>query len=333
MLQHSHRGIYEFLWSEHKYSVLGVSVKAQQNQSSRLGRNPQILSFLQRLHELCHSPQPEYYNGLLHAYLHIKGVLSRQRRFELIETLLNDQQAATLMIYKEVLTHSEKSLYGCRLFFPCQAIYKYWDSQDKPGLWLCFGSFQLHLLPHEVFARVAAASQLTPAALKERLLALQSGLQISDFNNWPAALQKALLLNQMVATPGNEAYLHSRINLEHFDCQLGDERDDLYTTAAKALEMVWDNASLNDPLVGSLPEYDEFMNAFKAITENTTADFSIDEGWQFIATLYREQECRENGIAIESELSQLLRAGIGVETADEEIDSEEGEHGDDEADY
>ena len=49
MLQPSHRGIYEFLWSEHKYPVMAVSLKAFSGMASPIGSSPQALSVLPKI--------------------------------------------------------------------------------------------------------------------------------------------------------------------------------------------------------------------------------------------------------------------------------------------
>ncbi len=331
MLQPSHRGIYEYLWSEHKYQVLGVSVKALQNLAAKLGRQPHILHFLRRLEDLCAAEKPEWYNALLCAYMLVKPALTRQRRFEIIETLLSDQTTAAQMIYDEALVNSEKTLYGCRLFFSNRhALYKFWDAQDKPGLWLCFGPFQLHITTPEVFCRVACASDLSLAELQERLHCLKAGISNTEFNAWPEKLKFALDTNQMVATPGHKAYLHPRIILDSFSREPADKKYDLYHSAAFALEKIWDGTSKTEPMIGNLPDFTEFIEAFNSEKGNQSEGISTEEAWDFLAGVFWEQQCRENGLNVDQETSLSSGAGIGMETADEEIDPEEGEHGNDE---
>ena len=51
MIQPAHRGIYEFLWSEHKNSVLSVSIKAFQGIASKLGKRPMLLALMKKFAE------------------------------------------------------------------------------------------------------------------------------------------------------------------------------------------------------------------------------------------------------------------------------------------
>ena len=51
MIQTAHRGIYEFLWSEHKNSVLSVSIKAFQGIASKLGKRPMLLALMKKFAE------------------------------------------------------------------------------------------------------------------------------------------------------------------------------------------------------------------------------------------------------------------------------------------
>ena len=64
MIQTPHRGIYEFLWSEHKNSVLSVSIKAFQAMASKLGRRPMLLALLKKFAEHSYEEETERYNAL-----------------------------------------------------------------------------------------------------------------------------------------------------------------------------------------------------------------------------------------------------------------------------
>ena len=334
MLQPSHRGIYEYLWSEHKYSMIAISVKAFQGMAARLGRRPQILSWLRRLAVLSGEERPEFYNALLNAYMHIKPLLNRQQRHELIETLLVDNNSAAELIYRHALTCKEKSLYGCRLFFKgYRALYKFWDTQDRPGLWLCFGPFQLHLTPEQIFSRIITGVKITENELKERLIALQSGISADELLSWPAELREHLYNNNLVALPGGSAYLHPRAQC------LSDQSDnlcrqvDLYTTAALVLEKLWDKAEYADDVLGQLPQHQAFTAAFNPdfIPEvEWQQDFCCDEAWDFIAGLFWKQKALEAG---QAEIRDESSASVGMQPADQEVDPEESEHGDEETGY
>ena len=91
MIQIAHRGIYEFLWSEHKNSILSVSLKAFQGIASKLGKRPMILSLLKKFAEHAYDEETEHYNALLNAYDEVKKVLNRSERQLIMETLLVDE--------------------------------------------------------------------------------------------------------------------------------------------------------------------------------------------------------------------------------------------------
>lgn len=314
--------------------MIAISIRAFQGMAGKLGRRPQILSWLRRLAVLSGEERPELYNALLNAYMSVKPCLDRQQRHELIETLLADTGAASELIYRHALTYKEKSLYGCRLFFKGnRALYKFWDTQDRPGLWLCFGPFQLHLTPEQVFSRLINVSGLTAGELKKYLTVLQSGVCESELLSWPAALRENLLNNNLLALPGQSAFLHPRVGLSGLDTGNDRLQIDLYTAAALVLEKLWDKAEYADDALGCLPQYEAFKEAFCSgfIPEiEWQKDFCRDEAWDFIAGLFWKQKSAETGRSQDIDDSS---ADVGMHAADEEIDSEEGEHGDEETGY
>ncbi|NCB39184.1 MAG: hypothetical protein EOM80_10465 [Erysipelotrichia bacterium] len=335
MLQVSHRGIYEYLWSEHKYRVIGVSIKAVQNMAARLGRRPQTTSLLKKLAEFEYSEKPEFYNALLNAYMHIKPAISRQRRLEIIETLLKDNASACLLIYEDALRLKEKSLAGCRLFFaPMHAVYKFWDAQDKPGLWLCFGPFQLHLTPQQVFSRIALESGTEATDLYQRLSRLREGISAEEFAAWPGELRTRLFQSNMVATPGEKrAWLHPRIPLDKIEAKATISEVDIYTAAALIVEKIWDRSEYLPETIAQLPDFEIFSDSF--VPETLPAirwqsAYSANEAGDFLANAFWEQHRKESGQKNTEQQDNDSGAGVGVETADEQVDSEEGEHRDDE---
>ena len=334
MLQPSHRGIYEFLWSEHKYPVMAVSLKAFQGMASRLGRRPQLLALLRKIAEYTFADKTENYNALLNAYMHIKPVISRARRHEIIETLLADEKLATRLIYEDAVQFHESSLAGCRLFYPgAHAIFKCWDSQERPGLWLCFGPIQMHLLPQQVFDRICIETQCNPDELFKRMQSLRSGVQIEEFNTWSEPLRLALQQNNMVAIPGGgSAWLHPRIPLEAIKPRCEFCSSDFLSAAMLTIEKIWDAAEYPPEIIGQLPDYDLFAEKYNAANHpaiNWQADFSCAEAYEFAAHLFWQQWCKDNGQGVTEETGNS-DAGVGMQPADEEIDPEEGEHGDDE---
>jgi hypothetical protein len=335
MLQPSHRGIYEYLWSEHKYQIIGVSLKAYQNLATRLGRRPQTLAFLRRLDHLCREEKPEYYNALLNAYMHVKPLLEREERFQIIETLLHDESAATEMIFAAALRHDEKSLYGCRLFYASgHAICKFWDAQDRAGLWNCFGPMQLHRSAQQIFSRIALRTDNTAETLQQKLNHLAHGIGKSEWTDWPDSLKLELQRYNMVAITGTMTRLHPRIVLPD-SFNIVREATDIYQAASETVERIQD-CSVAAGAIAVLPDYQTFCRHFcqeqfpHLLWEKS---FSAEEAYDFLATLFWEQQCRENGLTAESEIIDDSGAGVGMEPADEEIDTEESEHGDNESDY
>lgn len=334
MLQPSHRGIYEFLWSEHKYPVMGVSLKSFLAMASRLGRRPQILALLKKIADYAFEEKTENYNALLNSYLHVKPGLSRSRRQELIETILADADTAARMIYEEGLAAEEKSLAGCRLFFPRElAIYKFWDGQGRPGLWHCFGPFQLHLTPQQAFSRLSIESGVSPAELLPRLALLKKGISIEQFSEWPENFRRQLMLSNMVAIPGGQAaYLHPRIQPDQLMPVAEPLSLDILSTAALALARLWDNSEYIPEVIAQLPDYHEFINCFSSDSLPAvvwSGNFSAAEAFDMLGHLFWLQQAKDNGVKFD-ENEEESGACVGMETADEEIDPEEGEHCDDE---
>ena len=337
MLQPSHRGIYEFLWSEHKYPVMAVSLKAFQGMASRLGRRPQLLALLRKIAEYTFSERSENYNALLNAYLHVKEKASRQERHAIIETLLQNEDLAAAMIYELANKYDEISLAGCRLFFaPEHAIFKFWDAQERPGLWLCFGPMQLHLSPQEVFNRICITTGLPADKLIALLKSLRCGLSADEFAALPEQIVKVLLQNNMIAFPGRKkAWLHPRLPMHLIDATqpVQTRKTDFLAAAALAVEKIWDTAEYLPEHIASLPEFSLFSEFYQPDLHpeiEWNKDFCVEEAWEFLAHLFWSRWQTDNGqqdVAAEQEESG---AGVGMEAADEEIDPEEGEHGDDE---
>ncbi len=334
-IQPFHRGIYEYLWSEHKYSVIGVGLKAYQGMAARMGNHPHILQFLKKLGGFAQAEKPEKYNSLLNTYMHIKPLLQREECFHIIKTLLENEQEASCLIYNFALTREERSLYGCRVFFPQErGIYKFWDSQDRPGLWICFGPLQLHLSAAMVVKRLCEHTKSCAEELTEKLYCLRQGIDASDYSAWPVDLVEALENNNMVATPGKKVFLHPRFPLEETLSLENVDEADVFYAAAFTLEHIWDNHETNG-LIGELPDYGLFSSNFNQsamLHLDFKSGLSTDEAYDFLATLFWRQQTIENGCKKRSDDALEPVSVIGMQAADEKINSEECEHGDDEAD-
>jgi hypothetical protein len=289
MIQENHRGIYEHLWSEHKYTALSISLKTFQTTAGKMGKVPQCLSLLRRLAGHALSERPDWLNGILNAYMHIKPLISRQRREEIIETLLSVPDHGSQMIFSDALALNEASLFGCRLFYPAQkAIYKFWDGQDKPGLWVLFGPFQLHLTPETVFWRLKKGANSSPNDLLQHISLLKSGIALQDYLSWPADLRELLENSNMVATPGSKAMLHPRANFAYQNFDLKDPRFNSEEIAAMTLEKIWDQQPLSAENFPFVPE----PHVFK---DNCPDKQNWQTAFSFIEQSFEEQKIREQG--------------------------------------
>lgn len=298
MLQANHRGIYEYLWSEHKYVALSISIKAFQTTAGKLGKVPQCLTLLRRLFNHAAADKPELMTGILNAYMHIQPLIQRSERETLIKTLLEDFCAGAQLIYEFGLKLEETGLYGCRLFFPgVKAIYKFWDAQDHPGLWLLFGPFQLHLQPEYVVMRISRDCGLCQNEMREYLRALEESLTISDYKSWPVTLRNYLEHNNLVAQPGLKVHLHPRAKLNLFNtkntCEICDSNE---IAAVLALEKIWDNLPAADT-IPFVPDFKLFQQCFDEIAAKSLINKNFDAvaGFEFINIAFEQQKRLEQG--------------------------------------
>ena len=300
MIQPPHRGIYEFLWSEHKNSVLSVSIKAFQGIASKLGRRPMLLSLLKKFAEHAYEEETERYNALLNAYDEIKNNLSRQERQIIIETLLTDEDEAAKLIYEFPLKYNCKVLSGCRLFFPReQGLYKFWDAQDKPGLWMCFGAFQLHLTPMQVLSKIAIASKVEAKEVLHLLKDLKNGMTYEEYSNYPEVLRTTLQKHVMAAMPGKKSvWLNPRINTDELSENIEPIEADMLETSALAIETLWDEAEYLPDIISKAPEKEAFEKAFREdnlpyVVWNKS--FDAEEALKELEERYIERLSADNG--------------------------------------
>ncbi len=300
MIQPAHRGIYEFLWSEHKNSVLSVSIKAFQGIASKLGSRPMLLALMKKFAEHSYEKETERYNALLNAYDEIKNLLTREEKQNIIETLLEDENEAAQLIYTYPLKYDCKVLSGCRLFFPRQqGIYKFWDAQDKPGLWLCFGAFQLHLDPMHVLSKIAISTEIKPDEINKILNSLKQGMDIKDYLAFPENLREAFQKHVMVAMPGEKsAWLNPRINLEELDNQVEKIKVDQLEASALAMEKIWDESEYLPEIISKTPDKSEFLKAFTAEAlpyAEWNNDFDADEAYNELEERFIARLALDNG--------------------------------------
>ena len=264
MIQPPHRGIYEFLWSEHKNSVLSVSIKAFQGMASKLGKRPMLLALLKKFAEHAYEEETERYNALLNAYDEIKSCLNRKERQLIIDTLLENEDEAANLIYEQPLKYDCKVLSGCRLFFPKeQGIYKFWDAQDRPGLWFCLGAFQLHLTPDQIISKISIATNNTPKEILNLLTSLKSGIRYDDYLKYPEKLRNSLQSHVMVALPGKKsAWLNPRINVSELSDEVNKIEVDQLEASALAIEKIWDESEYLPDVISKAPTLSEFKEKF-----------------------------------------------------------------------
>lgn len=316
MLQPFHRGIYEYLWSEHKYVALGYSIKAFNNTASRLCTPRQCLTMLKKLQNYALAERPEHLSALLSAYMQIKPHLSRVEREEIIKTILASEDDGAEKIYAGAIRFAETTLYGCRLFFPGpDAIYKFWDVQHHPGLWLCLGTFQLHLTPAEVMVRALLAGHTEKKAWVEACAELKQGVSTTTFASWPESLTASLSANNMVAQAGKTMWLHPRADFAYAGMNIEQPVYDVQHLAGLTLEKFWDSAEPGNETLASQPDFQQFKQNFEKLTTELSVQGQVEEAFSFLAETF-------------SDLDSV--SGVGMETAYEQIDAEQSEHGDDE---
>ena len=244
---------------------MAVSMKSFTGMSARLGKVPKILAVIKRIAECAFEAKPENYDALLSVYMYIKDYIGRKRQEEIVKAIMSNEAHATYMIYEDTIKHDEKFLPGCRIFFDNSCgIIKFWDNQDKPGLWICLGPFQLHLTPQQVFSRMSIQSGIKPDVLLEELKLLKKGVSYNDLKQFPEKLTKILKNNNALAEPGKEAaWLHPRIKIEELvpKVELLKVPDNICYSGL-LLESAIDNAEYPPEIIGSAPDFSVFSEYY-----------------------------------------------------------------------
>ncbi|MDD3377794.1 MAG: hypothetical protein BWY02_01108 [bacterium ADurb.Bin157] len=309
MYQLAHRGIYEFLWSEHKYHVMAVSNKAFTSMGTRLGKTIRVLSLLKKIAECGYEEKTENYNALLSAYMHIREFIDRERQEQIIKAVLSDEDSAAFMIYEEAVRNYEKALPGCRLFYDNRfAINKFWDSQHNDGLWICLGPFQIHLPTAVVFKRMLQKSKILGAEFSEKelsdlLTCLKQGMSYDEFTKLPAAFIGILRENNAIAEPGHKkAYLNPRIDTDL--CKPASDffkTEDDITYSGLVLEWLADNAEYPPEFIGSMPDFENFASALKDVAPFAESyilkpdSFDVSATYQKLSVLFAKRSAEDNG--------------------------------------
>jgi hypothetical protein len=301
MIYEPHRGVYEFLWSEHKYNVMAVSYTDFTSVATRLGKKIKILSLLKKLGKCAFEERKENYRALLNAYMHIKEFLGREQQETVVRAILEDEAEAACLIYQGAMSNFERALPGCRYFFNAKhGVNKFWDSQGNPGLWVCFGPYQMHLSTEQVFQRIAVAGGVENEDLLELLRELRRGVPMARIEKLSAALVKALRDNNAMAEPGEKmAYLNPRIKLEL--CHPKPEpiipiNERIYISLI--LEHLIDNAEYPPEMLGICPDIATFSLAAEELVPSffeMPRDFSLERGHGDLAAAFAERLRQDNG--------------------------------------
>ena len=201
-----------------------------------------VLALIKKFAEYAYEEETELYNALLNAYDEVKKTLSRQERQLIMETLFNDEAETARLIYELPLKYGDKTLSGCRLFFPReQGLYKFWDAQDRPGLWACFGPFQLHLTPQQVLGKISISTGISPKEIISMLNILKNGISVDEYSAYPENLRIKLQQHVMVAMPGKKsAWLNPRIIVSDFSENIEPLKVDQIEASALVMEKIWD---------------------------------------------------------------------------------------------
>lgn len=236
--RHAHRGAYEHLWAEHRYSVVGLSIKHSRTAAGKLGRAPHLLSFLGFLARHRNERRRGLNHALLSVYDHLQPHLERSEREKLVEAILSGDSNIDRMLYDLVCSAQKTGLYGCRLFFPPRAPNKFWDSGEQPGLQVLLGPRMVHVPFAVVRKRLESISGVRGAGLHERLTALRDGISRDEYDAWPELFRMALEDHLMVAVLPTAARLHPRVELPLPEPVVQDVEP--MHAALLALERLWD---------------------------------------------------------------------------------------------
>ncbi|HNW34630.1 MAG TPA: hypothetical protein PKM25_06845 [Candidatus Ozemobacteraceae bacterium] len=255
-MRYAHRGAYEHLWAEHRYSVVGLSIKHSKIACGKLGRTPHFLSFLGFLARHRNEPRRGLNHAMLSVYDHLQPHLDRIIREKLIESVLNGDPATEEMLYERICLEKSVGLYGCRLFFPARGFNKFWDYGEQPGLQVLLGPRMVHVPFDLVRTRLEFLSGMQGAGLNERLVALKHGVTRGEYDTWPELLRMALEDHLMVAVMPTRATLHPRVELPLPQASV-QEVEPMHA-ALLALERLWD---ANTDLVPHLPSADDWRAA------------------------------------------------------------------------
>ncbi|MBF0408614.1 MAG: hypothetical protein HQM10_14790 [Candidatus Riflebacteria bacterium] len=297
-----HRGAYENLWHDHKYSILAVSHKKFASGAKKAGSNPQrILGFLDFLANCSETSYSEVYEALLSVYNEVKSYINHNQRRSVIEKIVANDSTVCEDLFSIISDKKIEGLYGCRLFFRKSPVFKYWDFGSFPGLWLMLGPFLVHVTPENVLQRITDECRIKADELAQILDELKNGLSKSKFAEYPTELQTSLRKNLLLSETGERYHLNLRFS-NYLSSEATTERNDSSETTFSRntenilllIEKCWDSNPSDIPL---FPE-DNFWK------DNDSEEFSAEQ-LNEIRTYFQEQTLSEGNIqsSAESEIT------------------------------
>lgn len=317
MVHPSHRGAYDHLWSEFRYLVLAVSLKASSRFSRKLGATPtRKLSLLEDLSYFYQQPRRDFIQALLQAYLPVKPFLSRPERRTLMEGFLAHDPNTLDSLYSLILRHRVEALYGCRLFFPPATPIRYYDHQDHPGLWTCLGPYLVHLRGGSLRAWLGRGL-CAGDDLEGWLAMIEKGCHQREYELLPARFRSQAEQIGCVVQPGIRVFLHP-----HFRNALQATQDEqpLSTEALSLLALAnwWDLHPQDIPL---LPETPEWHSLAVALGKEISPDLDLNSMSEDMARIREEFQ-------LAAGIEQYKRIGWEEAEASMRDDSEEDDRED-----
>lgn len=263
MIQPLNGGIYEYLWFEHKYSVLARSEKLFESVRRYLSKDKTV--FLKRLAAVYEKPEENYPAALLNLYDQIKDQLDRKRKEQIIQSVIEDREAALKMLFEEAIEKEVLGVLNSRIFYTSdKALYKTWQSGAGGSLCLCFGTFQLLLPLSLVLKRVAVLHGLSLSELLKLLQALRGGLPSEALELLSPNLINTLTENLLITKPiYGRLYLNPQIELSSVDNADINVSLSEPEAAVLILERIWDSSDELPEIIGDMPEEEVFCSFCK----------------------------------------------------------------------
>ncbi|HNV68771.1 MAG TPA: hypothetical protein PKO06_03675 [Candidatus Ozemobacteraceae bacterium] len=140
----------------------------------------------------------------------MKPHVSRAERRALIDGFLAHDPNALDRFYEQVLHHRLEALYGCRLLFPPAVPIRFFDQQERPGLWHCLGPCLLLLRGH-LLRRWICRQSVSEADAEAWILRLRTGVHQRDYEVLPRDFRTRLERLGGIAYPGIRVWSHPHL--------------------------------------------------------------------------------------------------------------------------